>query len=88
MSDARVVDCAVLGIEDDRLGERVVAAVQLVRGTAADEQQLLDSCRANLARYKVPDRIVFVDDFPRSPMGKILKRELGALFGRTKRESS
>jgi len=79
--DARVADCAVLGIEDARLGERVVAAVALRSAGGATESELLDHCRERLARYKVPDRIVFVDAFPRTPMGKVLKRALVPLFG-------
>jgi acyl-CoA synthetase (AMP-forming)/AMP-acid ligase II len=79
-ADPRVAECAVLPVPDARLGERVVAAVRLQRGAAASAQELQEHCRAQLARYKVPDRIVFVDAFPRNAMNKILKRELRALF--------
>lgn len=78
--DPRVAACAVLGIPDERLGERVVAAVQLEPDAALDADQLRTRCEASLARYKVPERIVFVDAFPRTPMGKIRKRDLGDLF--------
>jgi acyl-CoA synthetase (AMP-forming)/AMP-acid ligase II len=79
-ADARVAECAVLSIPDTRLGERVVAAVQLARGAQASAEELQNHCRSQLARYKVPERIVFVDAFPRNAMNKILKRELRALF--------
>ena len=72
---------AVLGVPDERLGERVVAAIQLRdAGAAPSEAELRDFCRDRLARYKVPDRIATVASFPRNAMGKIQKRELRALF--------
>ena len=74
--DPRVAACAVIGRPDERLGERVVAFVQLVDGAEADADALVEHCRANLARYKVPDTITFVDAFDRTPMGKIRKTVL------------
>jgi len=79
-ADPRVAACAVLSVPDDRLGERVVAAVQLASDAKASEDELREHCRNQLARYKVPDRIVFVASFPRNSMNKILKRELRPLF--------
>jgi acyl-CoA synthetase (AMP-forming)/AMP-acid ligase II len=55
-------------------------AIQLRDGATADEDELRAYCLANLARYKVPERWLFVDDFPRNSMGKIQRRELPALF--------
>jgi acyl-CoA synthetase (AMP-forming)/AMP-acid ligase II len=78
--DPRVAACAALGVPDVRLGERVVAAVQLAPGARASEAELQEHCRARLARYKVPERIVFVAAFPRNAMNKIQKRELRGLF--------
>ena len=78
--DARVAACAVLGRPDQRLGERVVAVVQLEPGAQADAAELVAHCRAKLARYKVPDEIRFEAELPRTPMGKIRKHELGRLF--------
>jgi len=79
-ADRRVAACAVLSVPDLRLGERVVAAVQLVRGAQASAEELQAHCRSQLARYKVPDRIVFVTAFPRNAMNKIVKRDLRGLF--------
>ena len=76
-----VAACAVLGVADERLGERVVATVELLPGVVADEDELRDHCLANLAKYKVPERFVFVDAFPRNAMGKIIRKELPALLG-------
>jgi long-chain acyl-CoA synthetase len=75
-----VVACAVVGIEDERLGERVVAAVELVPGATLTADDLTKHCLANLAKYKVPERWVFVEGFPRNSMGKIQRRELRPLF--------
>ncbi|MDQ1429943.1 MAG: fatty-acyl-CoA synthase, partial [Actinomycetota bacterium] len=72
--------CAVVGIPDERLGERVAVAVQLREGATVGEEELRAHCFANLARYKVPERWLFVDAFPRNSMGKIQRRELPALF--------
>jgi len=72
--------CAVVGVPDERLGERVVAAVQLRPGATITEEELRAHCLANLAKYKVPERWLFVDEFPRNSMGKIQRRELPALF--------
>jgi long-chain acyl-CoA synthetase len=75
-----IAGCAVIGIPDERLGERVVAAVELVAGAELDDAVLDAHCRANLARYKVPERWVVVDRLPRNAMGKIVRRELVPLF--------
>jgi long-chain acyl-CoA synthetase len=72
--------CAVVGLPDERLGERVAIAVQLRDGASITEDELRQHCLANLAKYKVPERWLFVDDFPRNAMGKIQRRELPALF--------
>ncbi len=75
-----VAACAVVGLPDERLGERVVAAVELVPGAAVTAEQLTEHCLANLAKYKVPERWVFVSSFPRNSMNKIIRRELTDLF--------
>lgn len=74
--DPRVAACAVIGQPDERLGERVVAFVELREGATAAADALVEHCRANLARYKVPDSITFVAGFERTPMGKIRKTVL------------
>lgn len=71
--------CAVLGVADARLGERVAAVVQLAPDAAATADQLRAHCTAQLARYKVPDTIVFVDAMPRNAMNKIVKPQLREL---------
>jgi len=75
-----VVACAVVGVADERLGERVAAAVEIAPGATVTAEQLTAHCLANLAKYKVPERWVFVDGFPRNSMGKIQRRELDSFF--------
>lgn len=76
-----VAACAVLGVPDDRLGERVVAVVEVSPVVAAlDEDAVRSHCLANLAKYKVPERFVVVDAFPRNAMGKIIRKELPGLL--------
>jgi acyl-CoA synthetase (AMP-forming)/AMP-acid ligase II len=75
-----IAACAVVGIPDERLGERVVAAVELTPGAALTEQALTAHCAANLAKYKVPERWVFVAGFARNSMNKIVRKDLPALF--------
>jgi long-chain acyl-CoA synthetase len=71
---------AVLGVPDERLGERVVAIVEPVPGARIDEDELRAHCLANLAKYKVPERFVAVDAFPRNAMGKVIRTALPALL--------
>jgi long-chain acyl-CoA synthetase len=81
-ADPRVADCAVLGIDDERLGQRVAAAVVLAGETASPHVAgaLRAHCAAELARYKVPDAIHFIAALPRNSMGKVVKHRLATLF--------
>ena len=76
-----VAACAVLGLDDERLGQRVGAVVQLRVDGAATADEIASYCRERLARYKVPERWIFVHEFERTPMGKIRKGDLRARFG-------
>lgn len=76
-----VAAAAVLGRPDTRLGQRVVAAVQLRSDAATTDEALQAFARDRLARYKVPEQIEFVSALPRNAMGKVVKRELESLFG-------
>jgi len=71
-----VLEAAVVGCPDDRWGEVPVAFVVLRNEPAATADALLDHCRVQLARYKVPKKIIFLEAVPRNPSGKVLKREL------------
>jgi long-chain acyl-CoA synthetase len=72
-----VQEVGVIGIPDEKSGERVKAYI--VAGTPAPTaEQVIAHCREDLAAYKVPTAIEFVDELPKSPIGKILRRELRA----------
>ncbi|GAA5228827.1 long-chain-fatty-acid--CoA ligase [Paeniglutamicibacter antarcticus] len=71
-----VKDAAVFGRALERGGEMVVAAVELEPGVSLDESKLREHCRTQLAGYKIPKRIVAVDDLPRSMLGKILRKQV------------
>lgn len=73
-----VAEAAVVGVPDPRWGEVGQAFVVRRPGVPVDEEALLAHCRAELARFKVPHRVVFVDALPRSAVDKVLKRELRA----------
>ncbi len=71
-----VAASGVIGVADDLRGELPVAFVELREGALFDEKALLAHCRASLAGYKVPDRIVALESLPKNPTGKIMRREL------------
>jgi long-chain acyl-CoA synthetase len=70
-----VLECAAVGIKDERTGEAVKVFV-VPRNQTLTEQSLSDYCRANLTGYKMPRQFVFRGELPKSNVGKILRREL------------
>ncbi len=77
-SHPAVAEAAVVGVPDERWGEVCLAFVTLRTGAGAGDDELLEWCRARLARFKVPKEIRFVDELPRSAMNKVLKDVLRA----------
>jgi fatty-acyl-CoA synthase len=71
-----VSDVAAVGVDDEDFGQRLRAFVVLESGKKASEDELKAYVKQNLARYKVPREIVFIDELPRNATGKVLKREL------------
>ncbi|MBI3998254.1 MAG: o-succinylbenzoate--CoA ligase [Armatimonadetes bacterium] len=71
-----VADAGVIGLPDAQWGQIVAAAVRLRPGARADEEDLKAFCAERLARFKVPRRIWFVDDLPRTTGGKIVRRSI------------
>ena len=64
----------------NRDGEEVAAVVVLKPGAEISEQDVIEFCKARLADYKCPKTVRFVEDIPKGPTGKLLKRELAQLF--------
>jgi long-chain acyl-CoA synthetase len=75
-----VIAAGVVGRQDVSRGEVAVAYVELVEGSTVDEQELRAWCRKKIAPFKVPRAIVMLDELPRNPTGKILRRELSKLI--------
>ena len=71
-----VLEAAVIGRPDERWGEVPVAFVVLRPGGSVTTEELVEHCRRQLARFKVPKDVTFLDALPRNPSGKVLKREL------------
>jgi long-chain acyl-CoA synthetase len=71
-----VAHAAVIGVPDELYGEEVAAFVVLKNGSSATADDLIAFCREHLADYKCPKTIRFVEDIPKGPTGKLLKREL------------
>ena len=76
-----VAACAVVGVPDERLGERVGAALERRPGGDIDLDAVTRHCQANLAAYKVPERWVVVDQLPRNQMGKVPPPAVADLLG-------
>lgn len=87
LAHPNVADAGVVGVPDAAWGWRPVAAVVWRGDPAPMESGLRAHCRAQLAGYKIPDRILAVDDLPRSPGGKLLRRRLRAAFTRESRDA-
>jgi long-chain acyl-CoA synthetase len=69
-------EAAVVGVPHPDLGEEVAAAVALRHGMHATESEIRDYVKANVAAYKYPRHVWFVDELPKGPTGKVLKREI------------
>jgi acyl-CoA synthetase (AMP-forming)/AMP-acid ligase II len=71
-----IVEVAVFGVDDEKFGQRLKAVVVLRDGAAFTEDEIKKHVKANLAGYKVPRDVEFMDELPRTSTGKVLKREL------------
>jgi 3-oxocholest-4-en-26-oate---CoA ligase len=65
-----VVDCLVVGLPDEKFGQAVTAVVSLAEGSSLDSATIISSVKSDLAGYKAPKSVIFVDQVPRAPNGK------------------
>jgi acyl-CoA synthetase (AMP-forming)/AMP-acid ligase II len=75
-SHENIADAAAMGVDDEKFGQRLRAFVVLREGASLSEDDIKSYVKENLANYKVPREVVFVDELPRNATGKVLKREL------------
>ena len=71
-----IQEAAAIGVDDEKFGQRLKAFVVLRGSAKLTEDEIKDYVKDNLANYKVPREVVFLDELPRNPTGKVLKREL------------
>ncbi|MGC8984019.1 MAG: long-chain-fatty-acid--CoA ligase [Thermosulfidibacteraceae bacterium] len=72
----KVLEAAVVGVKDEYRGETVKAYIVLKPGEKAASEEIIEFCKSRLASYKVPKIVEFVSELPKSPIGKVLRREL------------
>jgi O-succinylbenzoic acid--CoA ligase len=80
-SHPAVQEAGVFGIADERWGSVPVAVAVLREGAAVTDEELIEYCRAHLARYKVPSRVVIVTSLPRNAAGKLVRAALKKTYG-------
>jgi len=80
-SHPKIEEAAVIGVPDEEWGEQPKAVVVLKQGETATPEEIMEHCRARMSSFKRPRFVVFVNELPRNPMGKVLKRVLREQYG-------
>jgi len=78
----KIEDVAVISVPDETWGEEPRAVVIPKKGEKPTEEEIMEYCRKHLASFKRPRTVVFVDELPRNPMGKLVKREIREKYGK------
>ena len=78
-----VAAAATIGVPDQLYGEEVAAFVVLKEGSEATEEEIIAFCQTRLADYKCPKKVRIVEEIPKGPTGKLLKRELSNKFAQS-----
>ena len=72
----QIAEAAIIGVPDERWGETGIAFITLKAGENLEEKEIIQHCIDNLAKFKVPKSVEFIDALPRNATGKVLKRNL------------
>ena len=75
-----VDEAAIIGAPDEDWGQKIVAFVALRPGQTASADDIGEFCKSRLASFKKPQEINFLDELPKNPLGKVLKKELKAQY--------
>jgi len=76
-----VSECAVVGVPDETYGEALFAAIVVQPGAVLTQDAVIEHCRGRIGGYKIPRRMAFVEELPKSAMGKILKNKIREIYG-------
>ncbi|MFO7558717.1 MAG: long-chain fatty acid--CoA ligase [Desulfobacterales bacterium] len=80
LGNSKVADVAVIGYPHEKWGEAVKAIIVVKPGEELTEEELIEWCQGKIGRYKIPKKVVITDAIPRTPTGKILKKDLRKQF--------
>ena len=86
-AEPRIAECVVVGLPDERWGEAVTAIVTPRAGETLSEEEVLAAVRARLPGFKVPKRVIFVEEMPHTPTGKVQKNVLRQQYARPRVEA-
>ncbi len=81
MEHPKIENVCVIGVPNDEWGSIVRAVIKLKEGETATEQEIIEFCKGKIASFKKPRSVIFIDEFPVSPVGKILRGKVQEKFG-------